>query len=223
MRKIHVLALALVAVFAFGAIGATAAFAETTETEYLISGQPVVAGELVDDEGELLLTDHKGGIFGEEVMVLCSGLSLGEVLSAVDIDVTTIYALGTSDPETLGSAAIPCTAQTGICSEPVAKAINLDWLAELMLVGTVPEVLLTPETGMNGPGWSIECSKIAEDSCTSPEALVEVKNETNGTVDAFFNEETGTCTRGGAGSALVEGLIIFLSVTAGLPLEIMGS
>jgi len=214
--------LALVAVFAFGAIATTAAFAE--ETEYLESGGPVTVGALIDSEGELLLADHKGGVFGEEVMVLCSGENLGEVLSSTDVDITAIWELGLSDPE--GAGPVKCTVQAGICSNAVATPVNLPWLAELMLEGALIDPLLTSSTGAVGtnPGWTVECSGVAEDTCTG-EALLDVKNEPNGTIDFEFLEANAiaNCSRGGTGSGLVEGLVLVLSVTAGLSIEVMGS
>lgn len=222
MRNIHVLALALFAVLAFGSVIATSAFAEEAEeSELLISGAVAVAGQLLDAEGELLLEDTKGGIFGEAVKILCSFLTLAEVLTSTDIDITTIYALGAADPETLGSAKIPCTTQAGICSEPTASAVHLNWLVEIKPEGTTPSLLYSEGEGGN-PGWAVECNKVAEDECTGKTA-VEFKNETNGTIDTEFNAATLTpenCTRGGTGAGLIEGLVVFLSVEAGLSLQI---
>jgi len=79
--------------------------------------------------------------------------------------------------------------------------------------------------GAGEPSWSIECSGVVEDTCAGEAAgtTLEVKNEVNGTVDMFFNEQTGSCARGGAKSALINGLVIILNVTTGLSVEVMGS
>ncbi len=65
MRKIQILGAALFAVFAFAASTAASASA----TEFLISGEPVVASTLVYAEGELLLENMSNGS-----QVLCSGV-----------------------------------------------------------------------------------------------------------------------------------------------------
>ena len=218
MLRICTLAITLYAALTLGAIAASTAFAE--ETEFLESGGAVVAGALVDIEGELLLADHKGGVFGEEVMMLCSGESLGDTLSSTDGDITAVYALGASDPE--GAGKVSCTLQAGICSTPVLTATNLPWLHELMLEGTTPFVLML-SGGSGSPGDSVECSSIAEDTCSGEGGSLAVKNEANGTVDMTFKETIFNCTRGGLESGLMEGLVLVLSVTAGLSIEVMGS
>jgi len=223
MRKIQVLVLALFAVFAFGAIAATAALAEEA-TQLLISGNPATLGQLLLSTGELLLADHKGGLFGEEVMLLCSGENLAEVLTATDIDITSIFPLGGKDEEK--GSAVTCALQTGTCegSSGIATPVHIPWLVELMLTGSpalVVSLLLSGGTG--NPGWTVTCAFKVEDECSASETEVEVKNETGGTVVATFKETAGTCTRGGAGQGLVEGSITFSGEETSLIVEVMGS
>lgn len=218
MKKIRVLMLALFALFTFSAVVATSAFGE--ETELLASGIAAKAGELFKGEGELLLADHKGGIFGEEVTLLFSWEELWEYIGGGLWRLIAAFPLGGTDMEGVFQP-IPATRQAGICSEPVVTAVHEPWLEELVLEGTTPRVLLS-SGGSGTPGWNVECSKVAEDTCTG-EALLEVKNETGGTVDESFNEPAISCTRGGAGSGLVSGLFLLKSVETGLSLEVMGS
>ncbi|HEX5308284.1 MAG TPA: hypothetical protein VFW38_04315 [Solirubrobacteraceae bacterium] len=189
------------------------------ETAYLTSGNSITVGELFELEGEVLLADHKGGIFGEEVSLLCSSKALAEALSPTDIDITSVYGLEQSDREK--ARTFNCTNQTGLCSEPAITAKNLPWLLELVLEGSEVKSLLR-SGGTGTPGWTVLCeSKITTttDTCTS-EPAAETTNEVSGTIDELFNEQTGNCTNGGTGSARTNGLLT-LKQKAGLSIEAM--
>jgi len=210
MKKIQILGLALCAVFAFSAVVAASAFAEH---EYLIKGEVLKAGNLnkatVTSVGELLLEDMKGGLFGEGVDLLCSGENLGEFLAANDFEVISIFPLGGTDPGT-GAISVKCETMAGVCGEPEAKAVDLPWLVEVVLVGTASRGLL--QTGGAGePGWNVTCNKIVEDACTGTTST-SLTNTATGVTAAFeAASEAGSCTRGGAKEGLVEGTITFTS------------
>jgi hypothetical protein len=162
----------------------------------------------------------KGGLFGEGVDLLCSGNVLAEFASATDLNIITIYALGATDPNTLGSATVGCEVHSGSCGTAKATAIHLDWLVQLELAPTAVTNLASGEGGE--PGWNVECSLKIEDECVG-KTIVESKNLSTGEVESVFNEATETpanCSRGGAKEGLVNGAVKFIG-EGGLSLEIM--
>jgi hypothetical protein len=218
MKKIQILGLALVAVFAFSAVAATAAFAAH---EFLLKGLEIKESQLkianvLSETGPelLLLEDMKGGIFGEGVDLLCSGFNLGEFLEKNDFEVVSIWPLtGSSDPGT-GAVKVKCETMSGICGEPEAVAVHLPWLVEVILNAEELFRGLLLGTGAGNPGWNVICNKAVEDECSAEETTVGLANEGNN-VDSLFDSKTapGNCTRGGAKEGLVEGLITFSSET----------
>jgi hypothetical protein len=211
MRKIRLVGLALFAVFAFSAVAAASAFAES---EWLDNGAVTVAGAVkaeLKTEGteRLLLADMKGGIGGGEVDLLCEAKSTGLIGAKVDTVET--------------ATATNCVVDTGLCPEPTVTARHLPWKTEILLVGGVFRDDITETAGAGGaPGWLVKCS-IVEDECLSNEGFTELTNLAGGGVDVLFNEATSpaaTCSRGGAGQGLIQGLLVLLSTEAGLEITV---
>ena len=90
MRKIHILALALVAMFALGTLAAASASAALTfETAlWLKSGNDITAAELVNAEGELKFEE-----VNTKATFTCSGLFEGTVEANGEDLVTMVYSL----------------------------------------------------------------------------------------------------------------------------------
>ena len=231
MRKLHVLGLALFAVFAFSVVAVASASA--LESVWLVGGHTALVLELVLSEGELLLSDLKVPFVGE-VMVLCSGLSEGFIGGDASGDnpkwgeVTKITGLNaTTEP-----LWIVCTRQVG-CeagTTPELMPVNLPWLTELLLVS---EKYLDDVIGTGGnTGWVVRnCLVLGlspEDECTKAEASADIDNGTSDVVALFSAAIAGlaNCSQGGSESAEVEGeILIFtesgeaLAVSEGEPSE----
>jgi hypothetical protein len=186
MRKIHIVGLALAAVFAFSAFSAAAAFAAS---EWLVDGAavPSTAKVHVEQSGTLELWDMKA-----KVKLLCTGTGLGLVWEKLD---------------TVEEAkANTCTVEEGSCGSPNAVAKNLPWNTEIVLVGSAFRDTLR-SSGAGSPGWDVTCFGFVEDTCLSEtgSTLLTVEGEN---VLANFDEESGeaNCTVGGAGG-LVKGVL----------------
>lgn len=158
MRKIHLFGLALMAVFAFGAITTATAFAES---EWLVDGAPIAAGTSVatDTEGFLLLSDLKTTFGSAEI--LCDGSLDGLLLEKGLVEITEVLNLaGEKIAAELLGLALACTKEK-ICEEPISVwPANLPWSGEIVLmVGAgALEWLMLLATGTGGlPGYESEC------------------------------------------------------------------
>jgi hypothetical protein len=223
MRKFHLVGIALLAVFAFSAVASATASAELVFllAEWLLNGVAVVL-DLVEAEGELLLTDLKG-FLGAEAMVLCSGILDGFVEPNGHDLITEVLTLDTP-PDTvdlvaLGLLALTCVNQVN-CATPLVWAVNLPWLTELELheEGTTTLfVVLILDSGAGKPGWYVQCMGVLgepSDECTAGTegGVFEVDNTTP-TLTALFSEalteamglKLADCTVGGLEQGEVEG------------------
>jgi hypothetical protein len=178
MRKIHLLGLALVAVFAFGAIAATVAVAgEPTGGEkafWLLNGVAIANGEANGiqtlTEGIIELINLKTGVKLE-----CSGIFHGTAynLGAPDENgfglVTEILDLNSIGYKELLGAGIKCTSlTTSLCentgTHPEVWPDNLPWLVTLVLMTLDSEekavelfLALFSEDGKGQPGYEALC------------------------------------------------------------------
>jgi len=223
MKKFQILGVALIAIFAFSVVAATASAVEFLLAEWLWEGKPITAALAVEMEGELLLEDTKTLI--GKVDILCSGVFLGTVGPSSADEITELL--------TLGLVAIPLTALSGTglecensehCEKAKVWAEELPWKteAELMVDGTETffvDLLLLGK-------YYAECTVLGtkiEDLCSAPTVAVKLTNEAAGTVDAEFSDAfqelaglvLGECTQGGKESAIVEGLATILHTTGG--------
>jgi hypothetical protein len=195
MKKIHIIGIALVAVFAFSAFAAASAFAVS---EWLVDGAPVLAGEKIHVEmtGTLILEDMGKG---SPTTVECTGSGLGVVLNGgLDIQ-----------EEAVASS---CKTLAGTCGTPLAVALNTPWTTEIVLVGAEFRDLITGGTG-GEPGYEVTCFGIFHDSCVGKTStgLENMSTETPADVLSIFTatlSEAGNCTLGGAGEGLVVGEVL---------------
>ncbi|HEX5309679.1 MAG TPA: hypothetical protein VFW38_11430 [Solirubrobacteraceae bacterium] len=215
--------LVFAALVAFSAVSASAAFAET---EFLFNAEPIGTTTQVPflsettEEGGLLLEDMKGGLFGEAVDILCSGLNEGFIEGPLLGFITKVFSLEEVESP---PGFVKCVTDAGICPEPEIEPINLPWHFELDLATGKVRTLLLEEKLM---GWKISCSKGAvEDTCTAEAGVDTTLGLSNGGANdvlAKFEENAtapGTCTRGGAKQGLVNGTILFLSDTGSLSVD----
>jgi len=217
MKKLNILGVVLVAVFAMSmVVVATASAVEFLLALWLVGGVNVTANLATDSEGELLLEDTKT-LLGK-VAVLCSGILDGTVGPESKDEVTKLLSLGTLHIEistvVLVEQGLLCTDQSGgLCPEPLVWAEKLPWdtEAELMIDGT--ETFFV-DLILNG-AYYLDCmGNGVEDLCTALEVAVKLTNEAGGIVDNEFGDpfqelaglKLGNCSVGGAESAVTEGL-----------------
>ena len=195
MKHAKIFGLAMVVLFAIGAIGSAAAFAGP---EWLLNGAAITSPVSIKSKsvGSLLLSDLKAPSGGTAVK--CTGTDEGTVgPGALDL-VTEVTATGCTF-EKAGS----CTTSDRV----TAKAVDLPWMTQLELVsGELRDMV----TGTGGePGWAVECTVggIFEitDTCTGLTSTA-ISNVSGG-VDAIFDAKTplAKCSVGGANSGMVSG------------------
>jgi hypothetical protein len=221
MRKLHVIGVALVALFAFGALTAVSASAITfLLAEWLWNGSPVTTELATNSEGELLLEDTETTV--GKAAVLCSGVLHGwvgpnsldwisEVLSLSNVAVNTTP---------LAASGLACSGQTGCGSSGTTVwAVNLGWETEVEL-GEDPSgqffILLLPHAGGGNVGWEVECTIVGVkvvDECTTPEGVAQLSLDST-TLLANFSEaitelagaKLANCSQsGGKETGIVEG------------------
>lgn len=205
MRKIQLLGLALFAVFAFSAVGAASAFAES---EFLLNKNLITENTTAEGEGELTLITGKVPLL-TNVEVLCSGILHGEILgidpkhilitSVLDLFTHNITELGVS-----GEFGAECINVTH-CPEPLVYVDNLPWLAqvELMADGSTLLDLTEDEEEPKGlPGYEVICmGSSLEDLCEGlvgfllSNGLTDVVAEIS-RAEMEAEKEVGTCSIG---------------------------
>lgn len=219
MRKIQLLALALVSVLALSALAVADAFAE--QSKFLIDGNAIATTTAALTEGELLLADLAVPLAGT-VAVLCSGMFVGEILAGgEDYLITGVTNLsGTPLTGLIGAGQVgdACTVETGtiFCgSTATVYPENLPWLIEtLPLMAAGPEEFLfhlteDTEEPKGLPAWEVVCASGAEDLC---EGLLDgIGTNVAGGVQGVFTEaeeetlsQLGHCTQSGSNSGGVE-------------------
>jgi hypothetical protein len=216
MKKLHLLGVALVAVFAFAALTAASASAVTfLLAEWLVGGLPITAELNTEATGELELEET---ILGLKIVALCSGTLLGTIgpngLDAVS-ELLSLAGVAISLTGLTGTA-LACT-NVSNCPEPLVWAVHLPWesLLELMEEGT--EVFFADllfSSGAGNPGWEVECmGTTTTDECTVVEGVSNSTSEGNN-IDSEFSEaftelaglKLANCVTGGNEVGLVTGL-----------------
>jgi hypothetical protein len=219
MKRFQLLGVALVAVFAFGALVVASASALPTFllAEWLVGGNPITAELHVDIVGELLLEDEKAlGLI--KAKVLCSGLLEGSMgLTGEDLITKLFDLLGNEINKTaLTEAGLVCENQEN-CPEPLVWAINLPWNTLLELMEENNEVFfadLISSGGGGNPGWYVWCMGTnTVDTCEAAEGVTKITAEApnlDGMFEEAFTELAGLklalCTLPNAETGVVEGL-----------------
>jgi len=205
MRKIQIVGLALVAVFALSAIAASTAFGATYL--WLVGAKHIEGTEEIpsEAEGELLLLELFTGL-----EVLCSGFFDGALLpNGLDVISEVLNLEKLLVAGSLTNADLLICEEHKVCQgtmEIDVEAINLPWSTQLMLVGTVLVNLITATTNGN-PGYHVKCLTLLGESngeCTG-EGGPEVLNVEGGVEGVFKEEETGLCTFSGSMTGDISG------------------
>ena len=210
MKKLQILSIALVAMFAFGVLvaGSASAAVTTLLAEWLVNGVAIPEGTNLASEttGELELTDLKT-LLGEST-VKCSGILVGTVGFDGADTITEVLNLAKELIGSLSSGtALVCT-EVKVCEEPLVWPVNLPWNTLLELVEQGGEVffadLILPHAGGGNPGWEVECMKTITkpvDECTG-ERITRLGLEgttLTGSFEEAFRElaemPLGTCTQ----------------------------
>jgi hypothetical protein len=222
MRKIQLLGLAVLAVFAFSAVAA-ASSAFALESVWLVKGATALTKLLTDGEGELQLTDLKTPIFGE-ASILCSGLNEGWIGGDASganpkwDEITRITGLNAATEPLWVKCTFVVRGGCETSTPPEAMAVNLPWLTELLLTleGTEEVYLDHLIAAVPGAGWVSRCLVLGantEDECTSETTSANIDNTAESDVKALFSDAISglaNCSQGGAVSGVVEGEVLIL-------------
>jgi hypothetical protein len=229
MMKIYQrMVLSWVAILLVGCVAASAASAVTfLLAEWLAAGVAVTTAQATDEEGELQLEDTK--VLGVPVNMKCSVIFDGSVTTNGEDHITELLTLaGVAAGEPLVGPGITCTNTANCGGTPKAWAAKLPWktVAELMIDGTETffiDLIINSE-------YEAECTVLGTkvtDNCASTELATELVNDPGGDVDVKFSDpfqelaglKLGTCTVGGAESAVIDGLATQL-LTSGTALTV---
>jgi hypothetical protein len=232
MKRFHVVAVALVAVFAVSMAAVSAASAvEFLLALWLANGESVTSALLVETEGELELVSLNAGGLGITTKLLCSGILDGWVgPESLDFVSELLTLTGTLIPTSPLTGTPLLCANSGNCTEPEVWAdVPFETEVELMIdAGTTFFVDL-----LLNAGWYAQCLILgvtAAELCESPaEGVAAIStNEANGTVGGELSDAIqelsggmlGTCTLGGAKSAEVNSVGKGVTLEPGVTLSI---
>ncbi len=195
MRRIRMLGLMMVAVFALSATAASTASA----LQWLDNGNPISEPILVLSLGTLLLADLAAT--GGATAIVCHGVNHGTV--------------GPKDRDLILSITAKSCAweKTGACKAtpvPTPVAVHLPWVTRLLTVNGATRDMI--ESSGNGtPGWSVTCSTIlgeVTDECTSTTGEPKVTNNTTDVTESFEPSEQAKCSLGTSTSGMVIGDVL---------------
>jgi hypothetical protein len=208
MRKIRIFWLALVAVFAFTAILATTASAETTLlAEWLASGAEFTGALTIEAKGSVLLEDS-----AFKFSVECKGTIIGAIGGSDSGLTEASEVLTTSGVKTgvaLSGTSLECEKKSGCENTAKVWPLGLPWhsIAYLLENGTFNN------SGLGeGGGFEVECTvlltKTSEECKSSASGSnIDISNATGGVEvaeEAILPELN--CTLGGTGVGVVEPL-----------------
>lgn len=226
MRKIQIVVLALLAVFAFSAFVASSAFATS---KVLIGGAEISKETNAEIEGELLLEDMKAtgppdllcsGFFDVVIHIPGTEMLIVEVLM---LDRKPLLANGTEG--TPGVRIDECTDMKSVCSSAAVEALNLPWTVDVELIeGSYVGLILN--AAEKEPAYGSDCNTIlglVEDTCKGATGAILTNEATD--ISAEFSEtnekitEPGSCSIGGAKEGLLQGVGLFTSSEGTLSLS----
>ena len=207
MKKVQVVTLALLALFAFSAVLASSASAEVTLlAEWLVGGSPIVGKTLATETtGSILLEDS-----GVPAATICSGILDGTVGPNGTDEITMVLNLKSEEVKlgglALSSAKGDCTNESG-CNIPIEVfPENLPWKTQLFLMenGKILDLIVSS-------GYAVKCTELGikiEDTCTIADTELEVLNDpVTGDAETPANaiaEPLANCSIGGNGKGINE-------------------
>jgi hypothetical protein len=202
MKKSYLVGVSLVAMFAFLAVGATSAFAES---KWAVGKKVLTAAVKSETEGELNLITKSGTT--PENVIKCSGIFDGTIGPEAADTVEKILTL--EEVEVTAAKPLTCAVVTDENSTLNCKAgenakvvgLNLPWTTTLeLMTGTEPLLdLITKE-----PGYEVECKTLtgltAASKCVAKAGTSTLETNEGGTtppaVLGVFNaaSQAGECT-----------------------------
>jgi hypothetical protein len=208
MRKIQIVGLALVAVFAFSAFTASA-FAVS---KLLLNGAEITAATSIQVSGELLLQDTGAPATPD---LICSAIYDGTIaVGGTLITVEGVLTLAGVLLEVTGGDLLECASET--CTNPVdEELLNFPWNVDIELSGAAYlAVFLTEKT----PEYNIDCNTIlglVQDNCSGlTSARLFIGAGTAGLLGSFNSlaitepfgaaSQNTNCSVGGAGKGIME-------------------
>lgn len=216
MKKLQVILMALVAVFALSAAVVSSASAETTLlAEWLAGGKPVTSTLASASKGSLKLEDSET-LVGKAV-VECKGGTLEGTVGANGADevLKILNAAGKEVEANLKGEAYLCEGTTGCekdATETEAWPVALPILTLLFLLenGTFTILFYTKTGGASDVGWEIKClvlGTLIEDTCASEDIQAEALNVTGGVELMEKSEPGSSCTEGKSKSGFAENVV----------------
>jgi hypothetical protein len=227
MRKIHLLGLTLLAVFAFSVVAAASASA----LEWLVKGLTFAGSLPVETTGSLKLIHLKGGFLEPEVVIECAGTFDGTIEGgAAGLGTVTELLESAGHAVTLTNQ-LSCTSVVGPCTAGTILVApeNLPWLTTLEAMAT-SNLDLFSSAGSGKPAYEIECTALGSKHVTLCEGETSASLELMGTAMPFellgiFTAEElelegleGLCEEGGTNHnnvALQEGNGVVKQATPG--------
>jgi len=203
IKRHHILGLALLAVFAFSAVIANMASAETTFllAEWLFKGAAVTSALPVETKGKLLLEDTET-LLGKAAVV-CEGILVGSVNANGADEVTKL--LTTAGVEiALPGVGLKCEGQTLCNGTSEAWAEKLPWKTTLELEGPGGAFVDLVE----GAVYTVLCGGVGvEDTCTAVNPT-RTGALTNGAEDVLLSaglaSPNASCSAGKATSGVIQ-------------------
>lgn len=210
MKKLNLIWLVMLVVFAFGMITASAAVAES---QWLWEKEPVTVKLSAETEGEILFKED-----GTSTTFLCSVTFVGSVgPGAADeiLEITNLSLVKESTTNLAGSnvPALSCViVEKGLCSEANGTLIwvipfNFPWATKIVL----DEGTFVDQFPLNA-SYEFSCNTFIgkqSDVCSGGASPVgaDLTNEIGGVLGEFLENELtnpgGSCTLGGAGTWLM--------------------
>jgi hypothetical protein len=205
MRKHHVLGLLMLALFAFSAVMAASASAETTLlAEWLIKERAVATLTSVEISGELLVEDT--GVKGH---IICDGIFDGSVGASGEAEITEVLTLAPA-AVTLAAPTL-CKSASGSACEESATDIEvapdgLPWHGLLFLMEN-GEMLLEIQSVAEYTVTCLDLGLKITDECTIPAGISgKIVNSATSAEQSGEATPRVNCSLGGSGTGLIEPL-----------------
>jgi hypothetical protein len=216
LKRLRVLAIALVAMFAVGVLVASAAYAEEGEwlagsnAEWLANGSSITGvGLVASTTGLLELTDLKAP--GGSVTADCEGSFDGTLGTEGIGEIVEALYLGKKETESLLECEI-VKSKEGLCETSMLAdviPIGLPWVTQLSEeAGKFVEKIIPVDGAL---GYMVVCLTILGetlDECTVSEGRSEAHNLTDDVETVVEEEGTGNCSLGGSGGGDISGSLV---------------